>query len=117
MNLLPCSTCPWRTRNDASVIPRYSQKKADGLLSTVGHDDDFRQIMACHNSTDDTMIACKGYLALEGWSNINVRILLSRKAIENPSEVLDACISNGVELEPDYPAVLKKLSRREKIKR
>lgn len=51
-----------------------------------------------------------GYLAREGWSNLNVRLLLIRKKIANPSEVLDACERNGVTLEPDYPTVLRKLA-------
>lgn len=108
--LLPCPTCPWRVDQDASVIPGYCQDKAEGLLETVGKDDGFRQIMACHNSKDKRMIACKGYLAREGWSNINVRLLLMRGQIENPDDVLYACETVGVELEPNYETVLEKLS-------
>jgi hypothetical protein len=67
-------------------------------------------VMACHNSTDTDTIACKGYLAKEGWSNINVRLLLRTGEIENPSEVLQTCMAHGIELEPDYPTVLAKLS-------
>jgi Family of unknown function (DUF6283) len=108
--LLPCKTCPWRVDQDASVIPGYCQSKAEGLLGTVGRGDDFRPIMACHNSSDKKMIACKGYLAQEGWSNINVRLLLAKGMIENPAAVADACYEDGVELEPDYATVLEKLS-------
>jgi hypothetical protein len=67
-------------------------------------------VMACHNSTDTDTIACKGYLAKEGWSNINVRLLLRTGEIENPSVVLQTCKDHGIELEPDYPTVLAKLS-------
>lgn len=76
----------------------------------MGEGDGFRPIMACHHSTDESMHACKGYLAQEGWSNLNVRILLSRGAMLNPMAVLEACETHGVELEPDYPAVLRKLT-------
>src|SRR6185312_8737070 len=93
--LLPCPTCPWRVDQDASVIPGYVQEKAEGLLNTVGPGDGFRQIMACHNSTDKKMIACKGYLAREGWSNINVRLMLARGQIDSPGEVADACEAHG----------------------
>jgi hypothetical protein len=65
--------------------------------------------MACHGSTEETPYSCKGYLAREGWSNLNVRLLLAKDGIENPSAVLHACETHGVELEPDYPAVLRKL--------
>ena len=66
--------------------------------------------MACHNSTDSDTIACKGYLAREGWSKINVRLLLRRGEIENPSVVLQSCKDHNIELEPDYPTVLGKLA-------
>jgi hypothetical protein len=81
------------------------------LLNTVGDEDGFRPIMACHGSTDRNERACKGYLAREGWRNINVRILLARGQIESPSAVAEACEARGVELEPHYPAVLEKLAR------
>jgi hypothetical protein len=109
--VLPCKTCPWRVENDASTIPGYNQKKAEGLLCTVGPDDAFRQVMACHGSTNEVPIACKGYLAREGWSNLNVRLLLAKGQIESPADVAEACEAAGIELEPDYPAVLRKLSR------
>jgi len=108
--LLPCPSCPWRVDKDASAIPNYVQKKAEGLLNTVGEEDAMRPIMACHNSTDRKMVACKGYLAREGWRNITVRLLLIKGQIENPSSVLAACEENGVELETDYPTVLQKLT-------
>jgi hypothetical protein len=106
---LPCKTCPWRVDQDSTVIPRYDHEKACRLLNTVGGGDAFRPIMACHNSTDTATIACKGYLAREGWSNINVRLLLRRGEIENPSVVLQTCKDYNMELEPDYPTVLAKL--------
>lgn len=108
--LLPCGTCPWRVDQDASDIPQYDHDKACGLLGTVGDDDAFRPVMACHNSTDTEMRACNGYLAREGWSNLNVRLMLVRGQIHNPSAVLEACIKHGIELELDYPTVLFKLA-------
>jgi hypothetical protein len=108
--LLPCATCPWRVDPDASTIPGYDHQKAVRLLGTVGDGDAFRKIMACHNSTDRNAHACRGYLAQEGWSNLNVRILLARGEILNPSAIRDACETHGVQLEPVYPAVLKKLA-------
>gem|GEM_PF-7109181 len=66
--------------------------------------------MACHHSQDGKEIACKGYLAREGWSNLNVRVGAVTGQIENPTAVLDACVTAKIKLEPNYPAVLKKLS-------
>mgnify|MGYP001483031483 CR=1 FL=1 len=110
LKLLPCTTCPWRTDKDATSIPQYIQEKAEWLLNTVGKSDDLRPIMACHGSMNVNMRACNGYLAREGWSNINVRILLAQGKIANPDKVADVCEANGIELEPDYPTVLEKLT-------
>src|SRR5262245_40518590 len=109
--LLPCKSCPWRVDSDVSMIPGYNQEKAVGLLRTAsaGQGDGFRPIMACHGSSESQPHSCKGYLAREGWSNLNVRILLAKDEIENPTAVLEACETHGVPLEPDYPAVLRKL--------
>jgi hypothetical protein len=109
-SLLPCASCPWRVNQDASVIPNYNQAKAEHLLGTVGADDGFRPIMACHGSAEEKPAACKGYLAREGWSNLGVRLLLIRGQIESPDAVLAACQAHSIELEPDYPTVLDKLS-------
>jgi hypothetical protein len=111
--VLPCKSCPWRVDADVSTIPGYNQEKAVGLLKTAsaGQGDGFRPIMACHGSPETKPHACKGYLAREGWANLNVRVLLAKGQIENPSVVLRACETHGVPLEPDYPAVLRKLER------
>lgn len=107
--LLPCKSCPWRLDQCAQDIPRYNQEKAEKLLETVGPEDGFRSIMACHMSTDEKMRACNGYLAVHGYGNLNVRLLLLKKEINNPAEVQEACKEAGIELHQDYPAVLEKL--------
>ena len=109
--LLPCATCPWRVERDATTIPNFDLKKAEALTNTVGPDDAFRPIMACHGSDDEMPTACLGYLARAGWSNLNVRLLLARGQIQNPDRVADACYDHYVELEPDYEMVLEKLRR------
>lgn len=111
--LLPCATCPWRVNKDATTIPRYVHEKACGLMDTVGREDGFRKIMACHHSQGNEPerdMICKGYLAQAGWSNLNVRLLLAQGLIQSPDAVRDACEAERVELEPDYPTVLKKLA-------
>lgn len=99
--LLPCATCPWRVDKDASTIPRYSHEKACALVNTVGEGDGFRKIMACHHSGDE-MIACKGYLAQVGWTNINVRLLVYEGKIENPDAVYNACQAAGIVLHESF---------------
>lgn len=109
--LLPCPTCPWRVGKDARSIPRYDQEQAENLLNTVGEENDFRPIMACHCSPEDSPWACKGYLAREGWNNLNVRRGVIAGIIDIPEEVLKACEQEGIELETDYQTVLKKLTK------
>lgn len=99
-SLLPCKTCPWRVDTDVWAIPGYAPDKAARLVRTasLGEGDAFQPIMACHNSTDSKMYACKGYLAQEGWNNLNVRLLLARGNIDNPAAVLEACEHAGLSL-------------------
>ena len=111
MSLLPCVSCPWRVDQDAREIPNYRHDKACNLVNTCGEQDDFRQIMACHGSTEEHPTACKGYLAREGWRNINVRILLAQRKIEHPDRVLAACQHAGIDLHESYADVLAKLER------
>ena len=111
ISLQPCSTCPWRKNRDATTIPRYDHELACELLNTVGEEDAFRPIMACHGSPDNNMRACLGYLAMAGWSNLNVRLLLLRGEIADSSEVAEACEAAGIELESDYQTVLVKLAK------
>lgn len=108
--LLPCPTCPWRKNRDATTIPRYNHEMACGLMNTVGEEDAFRPVMACHGSPDNNMEACLGYVAQVGWSNLNVRLMAMKGEIASPDEMADACEEAGIELEPDYQTVLKKLA-------
>jgi hypothetical protein len=108
--LLPCATCPWIVDKDATTIPRYNHAKACGLLNTVGCDDAFRPIMACHHSTEAEPFACNGYLAQVGWSNLNVRRLAAKGQIANPDRVAEACAEQGICLETSYELVLEKLA-------
>ncbi len=73
--------------------------------------------MACHHSTEEEPYACKGYLAVEGWKNINVRALLAKKEIPHPDKVWAACEAAGIELHKDWKSALAKLSASRKRKR
>lgn len=110
MKATPCTSCPFRIGNTADIIPGYDQCKADGLMNCVGEGDGFRPVMACHHSKEGADFACRGYLAQEGDSNIVVRLLASTGSEPSPREVRDACAAAGIELETDYPTVLRKLS-------
>ncbi|EFC80168.1 DUF6283 family protein [Parafrankia sp. EUN1f] len=73
----PCGTCPWRRSADptGAAIPGYSLELMRGLERTVGPDDAFRDVMACHGDQIGGETPCRGYLAVEGFSNLRVRVL------------------------------------------
>ena len=108
--MIPCKSCPWRVDQDVSAIPGYCQEKAERLLDTVGKEDGFRKMMACHQSTEEEPTICKGYLAQAGWSNLNVRLRVMKGQLTHPDQVQEACKAADVELEPNYESVLAKLS-------
>jgi hypothetical protein len=88
----PCATCPWRksSKVGGGDIPNFDIDLMRGLRSTVGRGDDFRPIMACHYSPCGEETACVGYVAVEGYSNINVRLLASSGKIPL-RDIVDAC--------------------------
>lgn len=75
----PCLTCPWRLSSTVGGydIPRFDIDKMRNLRCTVGEGDAFRQVMACHYSGDTacTMRPCVGYVYVEGYRNLNVRMM------------------------------------------
>lgn len=79
-----CPTCPWRIGATAEAIPNFSVEKARNLRCTVGEGDDFRTIMACHMSTPEHERHCGGYVAVEGYTNLAVRIGLMEGRITMP---------------------------------
>lgn len=74
-----CAECPWR--KDVPV-GRFPPERFEALRSTVGDEDEFRPIFACHKSPDASPQACAGYLLVEGDSNLNVRIGASRAGLQ-----------------------------------
>lgn len=90
----PCISCPWRKSSTVggADIPGFSIDMMRRLQNTVGNGDAFRPIMACHYSPVGKESACKGYIAREGNTNINVRILASKDVIPM-RQIEDACES------------------------
>lgn len=102
----PCPTCPWRRSSTVGGydIPGFDIDKMRRLANTVGPDDAFRPIMACHYSTfarDD--YPCVGYLAVEGLSNLSVRLAAIQGRID-----LEAIWANteALDLWPDFATML-----------
>lgn len=74
----PCGSCPWLKSNPpgGERIPNFDLGLMRRLKrTTIGREDGFRQIMACHHSTCGDERPCIGYVAVEGWRNINVRLM------------------------------------------
>jgi hypothetical protein len=102
----PCVTCPWRKSSTVGGfdIPGFDIAKMEGLANTVGPTDDFRPIMACHYSTfAKTDYPCVGYLAVEGWSNLAVRINTFLGRIDMTA-IWEACY--WIDLWPDFGSML-----------
>lgn len=96
MAVTPCPTCPWRRSSTVGGgdIPGFDLDLMRRLANTVGEGDAFRPVMACHGSLEGADTACVGYLAVEGWSNLNVRIMaidgrLDLNAVGRECEPLD----------------------------
>jgi hypothetical protein len=103
---VPCATCPWRlTSNpDGSDIPNFDIELMRGLSNTVGRGDDFRPIMACHYSEYGEETPCVGYIAVEGYSNLAVRV----RALQGKTDlagIMDAC--DGMDLWPSFGEMLR----------
>ena len=101
----PCPTCPWRKSSTVggADIPRFSLDLMRRLQNTVGRGDAFRTIMACHYSKEGKEVACRGYVAQEGYSNINVRLLAAHGEIPF-KEITIAC--EGLDLWPSFDEML-----------
>ena len=78
MKTVPCSTCPWRKSSTVggADIPGFNIEMMRNLACTVGEGDEFRKVMACHGSKMMGEEPCIGYLAVEGYHNLNARLLM-----------------------------------------
>jgi hypothetical protein len=63
-------------------IPSFSIELMRGLGNTAGPVDAFRPIMACHGSACGAETPCVGYVAVEGFTNLNVRMEVLRGRLD-----------------------------------
>jgi hypothetical protein len=98
---IPCPTCPWRRSSTVGGfdIPRFDIEKMRNLSACVGDGDDFRTIMACHYSPCGDEKPCVGYLHVEGYSNLNVRVLAIQGRIDLATIRQDC---EGLDLWPSF---------------
>lgn len=78
-----CAECPWR-----KDVPtgRFPPERYINLADTCSDGDGLKPIFACHKTDDGKEQACVGYLLVEGYSNIVVRLASSRNSF-NPEEL------------------------------
>ncbi len=108
--LRPCKTCPWRVDSEGGgAIPGFDIEKARDLAVTVGEGDDFRTIMACHRSREGGDYVCVGYVAVEGYSNLAVRMAAISGRIPL-REVVEAC--EDLDLHPSFDSMLAALEEK-----
>ena len=101
----PCATCPWRKSSTVggADIPNFNIELMRGLSNTVGPGDAFRPIMACHGSACGAERPCTGYVAVEGYRNLALRIM----AIDGKLDIagiMDAC--EPLDLWPSFDEML-----------
>jgi hypothetical protein len=71
----PCANCPWRTDSVAGEFPaeRYETLRdtsgGPGKEVPIGG-----PVFACHKSTEGHDRACAGWLAVEGWGHLGMRL-------------------------------------------
>lgn len=65
--------------------------------------------MACHYS-DETEYPCNGYLAVEGWTNLAVRVAAIEKRLDL-NAIVDAC--EGIDLYDNFGEMLAALEEKE----
>lgn len=88
--IVPCGSCPWRVGSHPDRIPGFGLDQAEALACTVGDDDAFRKVMACHASPEGGEEPCVGYVAVEGVSNLAVR-LMAATGVLPLGAIQDAC--------------------------
>lgn len=101
----PCPTCPWRRSSTVggADIPGFDIAMMRGLSNTVGEGDAFRPIMACHGSACGAERACAGYVAVEGWSNLAIRVAAIQGRLDLAG-IEEAC--EGLDLWPSFHEML-----------
>jgi len=110
----PCKNCPWKKSSlvGGANIPRFDIDLMRGLSSTVpprdSNQDGMYKIFACHDSKVGNEFACAGYVAVQGYQNINVRLMAMMGHVDIIA-VEDACsdyemYSNFHEMLDDYEA-------------
>lgn len=93
----PCGDCPWRRDSTPGQFP---PERYDALLSTCrgpggGNAEFGAALFACHKTPDGRETACAGFLAVEGWSNLSVRMAVIDGRLD------PAALEPG----PDWPAL------------
>lgn len=103
--IVPCPTCPWRRSSTVggADIPRFDIQRMRDLACCTGDGDDFRTVMACHYSPMGGETPCIGYVHVEGWSNIRVRLLASDGVLDMPA-IDEAC--EGLDLWHSFAEML-----------
>lgn len=83
----PCGECPWRLDAQPGKFPaeRYAALRATSRRPDAHGGTDAplgSPFFACHMSGEGKDQACAGWLAVEGWGHIGVRLAVLRGAID-----------------------------------
>lgn len=101
----PCANCPFRKDSPAGEFDteRFDTLRATSRDPRTGQDAlPGSPIFACHKSVDGREIACAGWLAVEGYGNLTVRLALAYGELD-PAALQPA--PDGPELHASYNEV------------
>lgn len=76
----PCAECPWRRDQPPGRFPpeRYDALRATCRDGDTSFNAGFgAPLFACHKTPEGRETACAGFLAVEGWSNVSVRMAVT----------------------------------------
>lgn len=103
MSQKPCQSCPWIVSNTGSEIP--GGWSPDRIASCAPSRGMSGKAMGCHLHQGGESGPCVGYVLQVGGDSIAVRMGHLRGVIKDP----DSYSGDGLELEPDFPALMRKL--------
>lgn len=100
----PCEECPWRLDQP---VGRFTPERYEVLRDTCRDPDGGNAgfgapLFACHKTPDGRETACAGWLAVEGWNNVPVRMAVLDGRLDPAALVPD---DDWPPLYPSYEAL------------
>ncbi len=73
----PCDDCPWRTDAPPGQFPAERYEALQATHGTPGHEAPLgAPLFACHKTAEGREAICAGFLAVEGYDHLTVRLMV-----------------------------------------